>query len=258
MAPVGLRARIGTHEAKIGTFVFEFATPGIGQILAAAGAEYAVLDMEHSGFGWDTARAVVKYMQAADLPLVVRVPSKAHEQLSRALDIGADGVMVPMVSSLEQARHVVRTLKYWPEGRRGVAMGLAHERYATGGPGLRERFAAHNARTAIFLQIEDGPGAEAADAMAAIPEVDVLWVGHNDLSVALDEPGAFDAPAFVAAEEKTIAACRRHRKSAGRLARDAAEARVFIARGYDFVSIATDVALLQSALAQGVAAVRGV
>jgi 2-dehydro-3-deoxyglucarate aldolase/4-hydroxy-2-oxoheptanedioate aldolase len=135
-------------------------------------------------------------------------------------------------------------------------MGLAHERYRRDGGTLAERFAEHNARTLVVLQVEDGAGADAADAIAALDGVDVLWVGHNDLSVALGKPGAFDDPAFVAAEEKTIAACRRHGKSAGRLARTADEALAFTKRGYDFVSIAGDVMLLQSALADGIARVR--
>lgn len=252
----GLRAHVGTPAVKLGTFVFQFAVPGIGQILKAAGAEFAVLDMEHTGFGFDTARSAVAYMRAGGLPLIVRVPSKAYDHLARAMDIGADGVMVPMVSSAEQAVQAVDAVKYFPQGRRGVAMGLAHDGYRRDGATLAERFAEHNARTLLILQIEDGAGADAADAIAAIDGVDVLWIGHNDLSVALGKPGDFTDQAFVAAEEKTIAACRRHGKSAGRLARDAAEAAAFARRGYDWLSIAGDVMLLQTALADGIAAVR--
>ncbi len=252
----GLRAHVGTPAPKIGTFVFEFVVPGIGQILKAAGADFAVLDMEHTGFGFDTARAAVKFMQAGDLPVIVRVPSKAYDHIARAMDIGADGIMVPMVSSLEQALQAVRAVKYFPDGHRGVAMGLAHERYRMTGSSLAERFAAQNARTLVILQIEDGAGAAAADQIAALDGVDVLWVGHNDLSVSLGNPGSFDDPAFAAAEAQTIAACRRQGKSAGRLARDPAEAALFVTRGYDWVSLAGDVMLLQSALADGIAKVR--
>jgi len=252
----GLRAHVGTSAPKVGTFVFQFVVPGIGQILKAAGAEFVVLDMEHSGFGFDTVRAAVAYMRAGNLPVIVRVPSKAYDHIARAMDVGADGVMVPMVSSVEQAVQAVRTVKYFPQGHRGVAMGLAHDGYRRDGGTLAERFAEHNARTLVILQIEDGAGADAADAIAPLDGVDVLWIGHNDLSVALGKPGAFTDAAFIAAEEKTIAACRKHGKSAGRLARDAAEAVEFIRRGYDWVSIAGDVMLLQGALADGVAKVR--
>lgn len=256
MPTQNLRTLAGSAGAKVGTFLFEFATPGIGQILKAAGADFAVLDMEHTGFGFDTVRQVVRYCQAAELPLIVRVPSQRRHHISRALDTGADGVMVPIVSSVEQAKAIVEAAKYWPDGTRGVALGLGHERFAMRSDPLVPRFAEQNARTCLILQIEDPHGAAAADEIAAMPGVDMLWLGHNDLSVALGEPGAFDHPDFLKAEQATLSAARRHGKSAGRLAVDARQAAAFAAMGYDFVSIAGDVWLLQQAFAGGVAMVK--
>lgn len=251
-----LRGDIGTARTKVGTFLFEFATPGIGQVLKAAGADFAVLDMEHTGFGFETVRQVVRYCQAAGLPLVVRVPSQQRHHISRALDTGADGIMVPIVSSVAQARAVLDAAKYWPDGTRGVALGLAHERYARRSEPLVARLAEQNARTAIILQVEDPKGALAADEIAALPGVDMLWLGHNDLSVAMDRPGAFTDPDFIKHEKATIAAARKHGKSVGRLSVDAAEGRRFAEMGYDFVAIAGDVWLLQQAFAAGLATVR--
>ena len=256
MATVNLRSLVGTPRPKIGTFLFEFVTPGIGQILKAAGADYLVLDMEHTGFSFDTVREVVRYGNAADLPVIVRVPSQQRHHVSRALDTGADGIMVPIVSSVAQAKAVLDAAKYWPDGTRGVALGLAHERFAMRTDPLLDRFAEQNARTVVILQVEDPRGAAAADEIAAMPGVDMLWLGHNDLSVALGKPGAFDLPDFVKAEQATIAAAKKHGKSAGRLAVDARQGAQFAAMGYDFVSIAGDVWLLQQAFTAGLATVR--
>ncbi len=256
MPTPNLRSLVGTPGTKVGTFLFEFATPGIGQILAAAGAQYAVLDMEHTGFGFETVRQVVRYCQAAELPLVVRVPSQSRHHISRALDTGADGIMVPIVSSVAQAKAVLDAAKYWPDGTRGMALGLAHERYAMRSEPLVPRLAEQNARTAIILQIEDPKGAAAADEIASLPGVDMLWLGHNDLSGALNKPGAFGDPDFVKAEQATIAAARKHGKSVGRLSVDATQGKEFARMGYDFVSIAGDVWLLQQAFAAGMAAIR--
>jgi 2-keto-3-deoxy-L-rhamnonate aldolase RhmA len=257
MPTPNLRSLIGAPGTKVGTFLFEFATPGIGQILTAAGAQYAVLDMEHTGFGFETVRQVVRYCQAAELPLVVRVPSQSRHHISRALDTGADGIMVPIVTSVAQAKAVLDAAKYWPDGTRGMALGLAHERYAIRSEPLVPRLAEQNARTAIILQIEDPRGAAEADEIAGLPGVDMLWLGHNDLSGALDKPGAFNDPNFAKAEQATIVAARKHGKSAGRLAVDAKQAVEFVRMGYDFVAIAGDVWLLQQAFAAGVAMIRG-
>jgi 2-dehydro-3-deoxyglucarate aldolase/4-hydroxy-2-oxoheptanedioate aldolase len=251
-----LRSLIGTPGPKVGTFLFEFATPGIGQILKAAGADYAVLDMEHTGFSFETVRQVVRYCQAAELPLIVRVPSQHRHHISRALDAGAEGIMVPIVSSVAQAKAVLDAAKYWPAGTRGVALGLAHERYAMRGDPLLDRFAEQNERTVVILQVEDPRGADAASDIAALPGVDMLWLGHNDLSVAMNKPGAFDDPVFLGHEQATIAAARKEGKSAGRLGVDARQAAGFVKLGYDFVAIAGDVWLLQQAFAAGVATIK--
>src|SRR5215212_3003954 len=226
-----LRSLIGNHRTKIGTFLFEFTTPGIGQILKAAGADYVVLDMEHTGFSFDTVRSVVRYLQAANLPSIVRVPSQSRHHISRALDAGADGVMVPIVSSVEQAKAVLEAAKYWPDGTRGVALGLAHERFAMRSEPLLPRFAEQNARTAIILQVEDPRGAAAADEIAPMPGVDMLWLRHNDLTVAMNKPGAFDHPDFLKHERDSIAAAGKHGKSAGRLGVDARQAAELVKLG---------------------------
>ena len=98
--------------------------------------------------------------------------------------------------------------------------------------------------------------AAAADEIASMPGVDMLWLGHNDFTVAMGEPGAFDHPDFLNAEKATIAAAKKHGKSTGRLAVDARQAAQFVKLGYDFVSIAGDVWLLQQAFAAGVETIR--
>ena len=92
---MSLKQMARTKDLKVGHFIVEFATPGIGQILKAAGCDFALLDTEHSGFGIDTVKQVLRYMQAADLPTIVRVPSREYHHIARAADAGAEGVMLP-------------------------------------------------------------------------------------------------------------------------------------------------------------------
>lgn len=249
-----LRTLLSSDTIPIGHLVFEFATPGIGYLARNAGADFLILDLEHSGFTFETAKLAVVSARAAGLPLVVRVPSHDGKDLARACDIGADGVMVPMVESAEQARAIVAAVKYAPQGHRGVSQLQMHDRYRAGG--FAEKASAANEALSVIIQIESGDGADAADAIAAVPGVDCLWIGHMDLSCSLGTPGRFDTAPFRAAVEKVLAAARRHGRRAGRLAPNASEAAALVTAGFDCLALGTDTNIYQTALAQAIGALR--
>jgi len=254
MAAPGLKEMAGNRELKLGHFIVEFATPGIGQILKSAGCEFALFDCEHSGFGFETVKSVLRYMQAADLPTIVRVPSKEYHHIARAADMGAEGIMLPMVGSGQEARAILDCMKYHPLGRRGVALGIAHDRY-TPGPTL-DKLAAANRTTTLFAQIETREGVGNADAIAATDGVDCLWVGHFDLSASLGIPGQFDHRDFTDAVKTVIKACRRHGKSAGRLVPTVAEGVACHETGFDFICYSGDVWTLHGAVQQALSDIR--
>jgi 2-dehydro-3-deoxyglucarate aldolase/4-hydroxy-2-oxoheptanedioate aldolase len=108
----------------------------------------------------------------------------------------------------------------------------------------------------VIVQIESRVGARDADAIAAVPGVDCLFIGHMDLSCSLGAPGEFDTPDFRAAVQSVLAACRRHRKRAGRMARNVDEAVALATAGFDCLALGTDTQVYQAALAQGIADVR--
>ena len=157
-------------------------------------------------------------MEAAALPTIVRAPSRRYEDVARICDAGAEGVMLPMVSTVEEAEEIVRSMKYTPRGRRGVVVRSAVDRYTTG-PTV-EKLAAANERTTLFAQIETADGVRNAEAIAAVDGVDCLWIGHFDLSCSLGVPGEFEHPDFLAAVDRVIAACQNTGKSLGRLVPD--------------------------------------
>src|SRR6516164_6823688 len=88
MAAQGLKDFAGSKSPKFGHFIVEFATPGIGHILKSAGCEYVLFDLEHSGFSFETVKSAMRYFEAADLPAIVRVPSKEYHHIARVLDVG--------------------------------------------------------------------------------------------------------------------------------------------------------------------------
>lgn len=255
--PKSLKSLAHSGELAVGTSIFEFATPGIGHILAAAGCDYAFLDMEHSGFSLETVKAALRFLEAGGIPALVRVPSRDRHDISGLADAGAEGIMVPLVGTAEVARAAVEALKYPPEGRRGVALGIAHDSYrnpATPAAGL----AAANARTTLVILIETADGVENVEAIAAVPGVDMLWIGHFDLSTSLGIPGEFDHPRFRAATGRVVAAARANGLGLGRLVSSAAEAGEVWRDGFRMICWSGDVWLLQGAIAAGMRELRRV
>jgi 2-keto-3-deoxy-L-rhamnonate aldolase RhmA len=255
MAEHGLKELAGTRAAKFGHFIVEFATPGIGHILKSAGCDFVLFDLEHSGFSFETVKSAVRYFEAADVPMIVRVPSREYHHIARACDMGAEGVMLPMVGSAAEARHIVDAIKYTPDGRRGVALRVAHDRYRPGT--VADKFIAANRRTTVFCQIETAEGVDNAEALAALAGVDCLWVGHFDLSVSLGVPGQFESKTFNDAIARVVAAAKKHNKALGRLVATVEQGVELYAKGFDFICYSGDVWVLHDALAEAIVKLRG-
>jgi 2-keto-3-deoxy-L-rhamnonate aldolase RhmA len=250
----GLKPMTRTRNLKLGHFIVEFATPGIGHIMKSAGCDFVLFDMEHSGFGFETVKSVIRYLEAGQVAPIVRVPSKEYHHIARACDMGAEGLMVPMVGTAAEARAIVDSMKYYPAGRRGVALQVAHDRYRAGS--VAEKLASANATTALFCQIETAEGVANAEAIAALDGVDCLWVGHFDLSVSLGIPGQFDHLEFKRAIDKVIAAGHKHNKALGRLVPSVDQGIDIFAQGFDFICYSGDVWVLHNALAEALSALR--
>ncbi len=146
MRPNPLKPRLAAGGTAFGTMAFEFFTPGYPAICAAAGAEFILYDMEHSGVGFETMKAQFALCHGAGVVPLVRVPAPDYHFIARALDIGAMGVMLPMVETADEARAIVSCTRYPPAGRRGAAFNVApHDDYASGA--VADKMAAAHART---------------------------------------------------------------------------------------------------------------
>jgi len=241
-----LRQMTRHGRLTVGTFIVELNTPGIGQILRAGGCEYVLLDLEHSGFGIDTLKRMLRSMQAAEMPTIVPVPSREYHHAASAMDAGAEGIMMPMIGSTKVARELLSYLKYPPEDARGVALQIAHDRYAPG-PVL-DKLKAANKRTTFLALIETAEGVEHAEEIAALKGVDALWVGHFDLTVSMALPGRFDHAEFVAAVNCIAYACRTHKESLGRIVPNSEAGAQLFRQGFDFICHSADAWMLQQAM----------
>jgi len=249
-----VKTTLAAGGQAFGAMVFEFFTPGLPQLCVNAGAEFALFDMEHTGLGFETLKTQCALCRGLRIVPMARVPRSEYHFIARALDVGAMGVMVPMVGSADEARRIVACTRYPPAGRRGAAFGFAHDDYRGGD--VREKIAALHARTMVIPQIETAEGLADVEAIAAVDGVDALWLGHFDLTNFLDIPGAFDDPRFEAAVTRIIAACDANRKAAAFIATDDAWAHRYANRGFRLFAYGLDQLMLQNALAQGLAVLR--
>lgn len=249
-----LKQMFKTPDLKLGNFIVEFATPGIGHILKAGGCNFAFFDMEHSGFSFETLKSAIRYFEAAGIATIVRVPALETDMLARACDMGAEGLMAPMISTVAQAQAMVDAVKYFPQGKRGVGLQMAHDNYR--GAPVADALANSNDRTGILCLIETAEGANNADQIAAIPAVDCLWVGHFDLSVSLGIPGNFGHPKFIEAMDKIISATKKHGKSLGRLVANTEQAISCYKQGFDFICYSGDIWILRDGLAAATQTIR--
>lgn len=240
---------------KLGTYIGEFAGPGWGALLKSAGCDFAFVDMEHSGFSFETVKALLRSLQDAGIATVLRPPSDATHHISRACDMGAQGIMPPMMATAARAQAVIDAINYAPVGKRGAIFGVAHDDY-TPRP-VTDAIAFCNAKTAFVALIETAEGIDTVEEIAALDGTAALWIGHFDLSNSLGIPGEFDNPRFTQAVERVMAAGRAHGKPVGRLVTSPEEGRAKVAEGASILCYSGDVWLLRSGLVQGFAAIRG-
>lgn len=243
-----------SRHLKVGTYIGEFATPGIAQILKVSGCEFAFVDMEHSGFSFETAKSLLRHLHDAGIATMVRPPSKTYHHLARACDIGAQGVIPPMLSSVEEALACIDAINYAPDGHRGCALGIAHDDYRPAA--VLDALAAANQKISFAALIETAEGVENCADIAALDGVDCLWIGHFDLSTSLGIPGQFGDDRFVQAVAEVVAAAKKHKKSLGRLVGSPEEGEALFHQGFDLICYLGDVWLLQRALSDGLASIR--
>lgn len=229
-----------------GVFAAEFFTPGFCQIAAGCGAEFVIFDQEHGAVGIDTLKAQIAFARGVGIAPFVRVPGLAYHLIAPVLDAGAMGIMVPMIETAEQAENLAKWCRYRPEGVRGLGFGVGHDDYDRGD--VVAKMAAENERTLVIALIETAIGIENADAILAVPGIDVGWLGHYDLTNTMGITAEFDHPRFQAAVETLLAACHRHGKTPAILAGTLDAARAWRALGFRCLACGTDIGLFQASL----------
>jgi len=185
----------------------------IATIAKTCGYDWLFIDMEHSSMDLDTAAQISMACLPVGLTPIVRVPGKEHHHASRILDAGAQGIVVPHVDTVAEAERAVAYCKYPPIGHRS-AMG-ALPQFAYQSVPVGEAMAAANRETLVVVMLETPTAIGNADAIAAVPGVDALLIGTNDLCAELGIAGQFTDTKVEDAYRGVVAACRKHGKHPG-------------------------------------------
>jgi 4-hydroxy-2-oxoheptanedioate aldolase len=207
------RERLAKGELALGIGLRQARTVDIAAIMAACGFDWLFIDLEHGTMPLDTAVQISCAALTAGITPLVRVPSGQYSMATRALDGGALGIVMPHVDTAEEAKTVVDHLKYPPLGHRSVAGGQAFLGFRAVPVGEAAR--TMNAETLVVVMLETPQAIANADSIAAVPGVDVLLIGTNDLAMEMGIPGEFAHAEVARAYERVIAACRRHNKAPG-------------------------------------------
>ena len=206
-----IKQTLQSGKLLLGTFIMDFGVPSIATVLTSAGADFVIVDMEHSTFTMETVGRIVRAARGSDLPSIVRVPAIERHFISRALDAGATGVMIPRIESRKNVEDVVEWAKYAPAGDRGVAFGIGHTDYGD----FRKLDGVEYTRRAneellIVGQIETARSIENLDEIFSVGGIDAILIGPYDLSTSMGISGQLEHPRMITAIEEIISKAKQY------------------------------------------------
>ncbi len=250
--PNRLKQTIATGGRAYGFWLMG-AMPTLAEIAANAGFDFVVIDNEHGPGDLFTTIAMMRAAQGSDATCMVRAPSHDPALLSRLVDSGVDTLLIPMVNSAAEAKAVVDACLYPPAGRKGFAAGAVR----ASGYGLAADYVEKaNDNLFIAVQIESVDAVAQTAEIAAVPGVDMIFIGPNDLAGSLGRPGQSDDPECAALVAQACEAARSVGKPLGSIPRKGMTYRDAFAEGFQLVIDGADVALYREGVRQAVAGYR--
>ncbi|WP_135305541.1 HpcH/HpaI aldolase family protein [Haloarcula amylovorans] len=224
--------------------------PAVAEGLAQLDLDFLLVDMEHTTMSLETVEGMARAVDAtsSETDAVVRVPWNDSVRLKRVIDIGIAGVMVPMIDNAEEARKLVRSLRYPPEGIRGIAGSRA-----TGyGRNFQKYVDNANGSILTIAQIETEEGLENAEEIAHVDGIDALFVGPADLSAAIGMFAEWDTDEFADAVKSVIEAGNKAGTPVGTLTVDTDAIETRMGQGFDFLIAGKDISLLMEGVDEAI------
>lgn len=231
-----------TKKRQFGIMLSEFGNPNIVRIFRRAGSDFVIVDDEHGYFDFTQLAGLIAVANGIGLPIIIRVPGVSREYITKVLDMGADGILVPMVNTAEQAREIVRYAKYTPLGARGISTTRAHTGY--GVSDLNAYLAAANRRVNVCVQIETREAVAHAEEIAAVPGIDSLFIGPNDLAADYGLPGQVTSAPVLEAVTRVSGTAAGAGKPSGIITGNRVLLEACMRQGFTFYSVGSELDLL--------------
>jgi 4-hydroxy-2-oxoheptanedioate aldolase len=253
MKPNTVKHALKTGKPSIGTWL-SLGSITAARFMARAGFDWLTIDIEHSLVDWETATHMFASIADANCIALARVPANRHDHIKRVLDNGAQGIVVPMVNSRQEAEDAVAAALYPPTGNRSVGGAVHALNFGTSAP---DYFAHANQELLIVLQCEHIQSVENADAIFSVPGIDAIFVGPNDLAASMrskDGKGP-SAEATAQANKHILETCKKHKVAAGYHCTTAEEVRHRIEEGWQFLAVASELKMMLNgagAILQGI------
>lgn len=244
MSSVALKQRLRENRVSIGSWV-TLGHPSVAEIMAAAGFDWLVIDLEHSVITLDVAQQLIQSVELRSVTPLVRIPENDATIIKRVMDAGAAGVIVPMVNSPDEVARAVRATRYPPRGSRGLGIARA-QGY---GVSIMEYVQRIEEAAVVIVQIEDVRAVEQIDLIFQVSGVDGYLIGPFDLSASVGRPGQLEHPEVTAAVERVFRSAQQHGICAGfHVIRPvASEVGRRFDQGYRFLAYSLDVLFLGEA-----------
>jgi 2-keto-3-deoxy-L-rhamnonate aldolase RhmA len=232
-------------QTVVGSEISRLRSPDIARMYARAGFDFVFIDMEHSAYSMESVADLITASRSRGIVPIVRVPQADYSLVSRVLDQGAMGIMVPRVNTPEQVRDIISWMRYPPDGARSFSATMGQTDFDE--TSIQALMESNNQQTLCAIQIERKEALEELDEIMSFPGVDVACLGFTDLSIDLGIPGQIDHPRMTAITERAIHLAQKHNVAAGAIGLDINNLEHWARKGMRFISYSNEVQLLQDA-----------
>jgi len=226
----------------------KFTDPAAVEIMGFAGFDFVIIDAEHGPISMQNAQNMIRAAEIANITPVIRVANNDEALILRALDIGAQGIEIPQINSKLQAIKAVRSVKYAPQGERGVCRYVRAANYSS--INKFEYFKSANKETMIIAHIEGVEGINNLGEILSVPDIDVIFIGPYDLSQSLGIPGEVNNTLVTEKMKEVVLKCKENKVSVGTFVDDVETAKFWVSLGVQYMSFSVDVGILYEASKQ--------